>query len=252
MLDEIACGQGGETMPTELNPDEMEEESDIGDAAKLATKSVLRARKVTGFTGLPHEMRSAFRLGLSGANLNVQTVLKKIYPTTHYAVINGKRSCYSKDLRGEVVLISKYAPPSTLAHELFHKLDQGHKISWKFTESLVKDCAALNVKSGGDIVAYLLQKFPEAFEKTGITGKHHFQEQYRGISDIIHGLTNEQVFLGYVHPKGYWKNQGALESEAWAQFGRVLYSNQNGVLRMFQSLFPNFYKCAIMALQELI
>lgn len=151
-----------------------------------------------------------------------------------------------------VILLSKYAPPSTLAHELFHELDQGYKISRTFIESLMKDYVALNVKSGGDIVGYLRQKFPEAFVKSGIARKHYLTKQHRGISDIINGLTDGQVFLGYGHKESYWKKADKLEAEAWAQFGRVQFENQADVLKMFQSLFPNFYKSAMIALKELI
>lgn len=254
MLEEIAQRQNGETALGEADiSGEIERESDIGDAARLAAKSVLRFKKVTGFSGLPHEMRSTFRLGLSGANLDVQKALKKIYLKADYAVINGKRSRYSMSrLRGKAILISKYAPPSTLAHELFHKLDLDHMVSMSLGESLMQDYTALNLKSNFDIVAYLLQEFPEAFDKVGLTQKHHFDKQYRAISDIINGLTDGEVNLGYIHPDGYWKHPGALEAEAWAQFGRVMFENQSDVLKMFQSLFPNFYRGAIMALKELI
>lgn len=252
MLDEIARGQGGEATAGETDiSGEADSESDIGDALRNVAKRLAQSGQAVGFAELPRKIRQAFESELVGATPDTQKALQKIYPKTDYILVSGKRSRYVHGPRN-VILLSKYAPPSTLAHELFHELDQGYKISRTFIESLMKDYVALNVKSGGDIVGYLRQKFPEAFVKSGIAGKHYLTKQHRGISDIINGLTDGQVFLGYGHKESYWKKADKLEAEAWAQFGRVQFENQADVLKMFQSLFPNFYKSAMIALKELI
>lgn len=76
--------------------------------------------------------------------------------------------------------------------------------------------------------------------------------EYRGIADILNGMSGGEVYYGFGHTRRYWKGTRALESEAWAQFGRHQYENIPEVLKMFQELFPNFYKSAMIALKEMM
>ena len=62
--------------------------------------------------------------------------------------------------------------------------------------------------------------------------------EYRGISDIIHGMTQGQVNLGYRHSVEYWKKPGSLQRETWAQYGRMYYSGNEKVLKVLKDLFP--------------
>ena len=78
------------------------------------------------------------------------------------------------------------------------------------------------------------------------------KKEYRGISDIISGLTDDKVNLGYHHNAKYWGKKNALQKEAWAQFGRVMYSNDPDVLKMFENLFTSFNESAIIALKDVI
>lgn len=50
----------------------------------------------------------------------------------------------------------------------------------------------------------------------------------------------------------YWGKKNALQKEAWAQFGRVMYSNAPDVLKMFENLFTSFNESAIIALKDVI
>ncbi len=75
-------------------------------------------------------------------------------------------------------------------------------------------------------------------------------EPYRGISDILNGLSGGAIHCGYEHPPEYWVRKGALEAEAWAQFGRILYNNDTEVIKMLSEVFPNFEKCAMIMLKE--
>lgn len=79
-----------------------------------------------------------------------------------------------------------------------------------------------------------------------------FRAEYRGIADILNGFSNGTVYYGYGHKEGYWKQQGALESEAWAQFGRIQFQNDPNVIKMLQEIFPNFFERAMIKLKELI
>lgn len=75
-------------------------------------------------------------------------------------LVSGRRSYYR--CFGNVVGQGTNAMPSTLAHELFHKIDASGKISMRLSEALMKDYAALNVDGSGDVKAYLLRLHPEA------------------------------------------------------------------------------------------
>ena len=77
--------------------------------------------------------------------------------------------------------------------------------------------------------------------------------EYRGISDILSGLTEGRLNAGYYHDAAYWKrSKYSLPREAWAQFGRMLYENDPKALQTLQTLFPRFCERATMALKELI
>ena len=75
---------------------------------------------------------------------------------------------------------------------------------------------------------------------------------YRGIADILNGLSGGKESYGFKHSVGYWSTLGALEAEAWAQFGRVQYENHPEVLKMFSELFPNFNESAILTLKGVV
>ena len=63
-------------------------------------------------------------------------------------------------------------------------------------------------------------------------------KNYRGISDIIHGLTKGKVFLGYGHSKkDYWLQHKILENETFAQYGRIMYNQDEKVMDMFKEVF---------------
>ena len=151
-----------------------------------------------------------------------------------------------------VVEISRDAEASTLAHELFHQLDADRRISSTLMEGLIQDYVALSVQSGGDIKGYLVKKYPKKFRISATTGETVLYKEYRGISDIINGLSGGTINFGYYHKSDYWKRTGNLEAEAWAQFGRMQYENNPEVLKMLSELFPNFARDAMMALKGLV
>ena len=227
-------------------------ESDIGDTVRRTIKGVLGGHRVVGFDGLPKEMQKSFREGLTRASTDTKEVLRKIYRKSDYALSSEKRSYYSNGFAKDIVYVGARANSSTLAHELFHKLDEKYKISKNFTKSLSKDYASLNVKCNGDIKSYLLGQFPVAFQKDPLTGEYVFKPEYRGISDIFSGLTNGTVKFGYGHRTKYWQTPGTLEAEAWAQFGRIQFENNPDVIKMLKNIFPDFSESARIALKGLM
>lgn len=226
------------------------QESDFGDAVRRAGKSVLSGGRVVGFDGLPKGFQEAFRDGLSNAAPEAKRLLRQQYRKADYRLVPGKRSYYRQ--LGSVVGLGRNAVPSTLAHELFHRIDAGGKISKGLSEALEKDYAALAAASGGDVKGYLMRLYPMAFEIRGLAENQVFRSGYRGISDILNGLSSGKIRYGYGHEPGYWKQKGALSSEAWAQFGRILYENDREVMKMLYGIFPNFKESAILALKEVI
>lgn len=94
---------------------------------------------------------------------------------------------------------------------------------------------------GKSIEEMLKERFPDPF-KSGTTD-FEMRMEYRGISDIIHGCSKGNIFLGWGHRKpGYWSGKLALEKEAFAQYGRMIYNQDEDVLDMFNALFPETSK----------
>ena len=226
------------------------QESDLGDAVRRAGKSVLSGGKVVGFDGLPKDFQQVFRDGLTNAAPETRKILERMYRKTDYMLVSSKRSYYRQ--LGDVVGLGRHAVPSTLAHELFHKIDAGGKISLGLSEALMKDYVALNLASGGDVKGYLIQKYAAAFSRTSKSGALVMGEAYRGIADILNGLSGGEITYGYGHFSKYWATPGSLESEAWAQFGRIQYENDPEIMKMLSELFPAFNENAILALKGVV
>ena len=241
-------------VPADMSFDEwrqkfVTQESDVGDGLRRIGKSIISGEKVVGFDSLPKNFQEAFLNGLSTATPMAQKVLQREYLKTDYIVSGGKKSYYRQF--GNAVGIGRNATPSTLAHELFHKIDFDGKISMGLSAVLTQDYVALNVISGGDIRGYLLRQYPEAFNRISKSGIPVMGDAYRGIADILNGLSGGKETYGFKHSAKYWVVSGALEAEAWAQFGRIQYENDPDVLKSFQNLFPNFLRDAILALERL-
>ena len=102
-----------------------------------------------------------------------------------------------------------------------------------------------------DVIYYLVEKFPDAFSKNKL-GQIKMKEKYRGISDIISAMSNNDIKLGFGHKTLYWVKEGKKEAEAWAQYGRITYDNNSEVVEMFDSIFTNFSNYATMLLKGVI
>ena len=116
------------------------------------------------------------------------------------------------------------------------------------SKALVDDWNNLLTASKGNVVVYLANKYPKAFT-LDVKGHVILKDKYRGISDIISGLTGDNINLGFHHSAKYWSASGMLEKEAWAQFGRVYFDNDSEVVKMMKDIFTNFDQSAIMALK---
>ena len=96
----------------------------------------------------------------------------------------------------------------------------------------------------------LYLKYPEAFRSTDLGLR--LNPEYRGVSDILNGASGGEVYLGFSNSKEYWNQDLMLSKETWAQFGRILYSENSHVLKMVQEIFPDTYKEIIGILERMI
>ena len=167
--------------------------------------------------------------------------LKKLFAESDsrvkYKLSPKPRSRYGQ---GKVVL-GLDSNSSTIAHELFHDIDWRNKITKNgaLSVSIRNDYANLLARAkemGHDVKTYLIEKYPNAFEKGKI------KEKYRGLSDILDGCSRGEVRLGYGHSKKrYWDREKQLEKETLAQTGRMLYDNNENVLNMFKTELSDTY-----------
>ena len=234
----------------EFEKAQMTLESDIGSKIRRTAKSAITSNKVFSYNDLDDNIKTPFEKGLVNANPEVKRVLSTIKDTTDFAYSQKKNSFYSSKFN--YVALKKDSPPGTTAHELFHKIDRMNNITdspqYGISSALNTDWNNLLKKSNSDVVGHLVTNYPNAFTLSK-TGKIVFEEKYRGISDILSGMSGGAINLGYRHSSDYWKRNGTLEKESWAQFGRVYYNNDPEVVQMMSDIFTNFNKCAIMALK---
>lgn len=192
------------------------------------------------FSGQPYQERiTEFSEQLpSLKNQNVAKILRNALKNTVFAQSPDRRSVYHD---GKVYL-SKTATPSTIAHELFHRADANNHIveEGHLDNCLVKDYERLKnlcESTGQTLENMLYLKYQEAFSRPG-----KLKSDYRGISDIIEGMTDGGTRLGYGHiafQPDYWKDPNALKRETFAQYGRMYFEENPAVMDMLKELFPD-------------
>ena len=252
----VTSMDGTEARPVSRRSTELEEpvqyEGDITDKLKRKVQETITGGPVQGFDALPPEIRIPFREGLEHADADARNAIDAMMPQVSIHLTDGKNSQY---LRGvDVVEFNLKSEPSTLAHELFHRLDDQHGISksGELQKALDRDFRRLKVESGGNLLGYLMDRYPDIWRQTP-KGKWKVKPEYRGISDILSGLTEGKLDAGYYHNSAYWKrSKYSLSREAWAQFGRMLYENDPEALSVLHDLFPRFTERATITLKEMI
>ena len=165
----------------------------------------------------------------------------------------GKNSKYS--LSKKILYLAKNASVDTLAHELFHEIDITYGLveNGALDKEIQKDyrrLTGISQKHRKTIEDMLYLEYPNAFEngRRGIKLKN----EYRGISDILNGMSKGEIRLGYRHEDSYWKKEKVLERETWAQYGRMIYQNDKEVMEMAETLFPETTKEVFRILKEMI
>lgn len=223
-------------------------DSDFSKKLRRNAKSKLTNNEIMAFEQLPENLKSSFKNGLKQSEEKTAKILTAVCEDADFALQDSK-SFYNPI--GNIISLRKDCPAGTIAHETFHYIDHRYKVNKKhnlFT-SLQKDWANILKASHGDVVGYFQEKYPYAFKQSH-TNKLVFKSEYRGISDIISGLSKDQINFGFHHIKEYWEKSGKLQAESWAQFGRIYYENNPEARKMFSELFTNYEKDAIICLEE--
>lgn len=211
-------------------------ESEIGDYVKNAITSL--DDKVNEFDVSVQKLH----------NSDVKKLFVQSKQRTEIEKTPGKRSYYQNCK----VYLSKNANASTIAHELFHEIDDryGITINGMLDKVIAADYEKLKSSaSGGNIKDMLYSKYPKVFTKDifGIKVK----KEYIGVSDIINGMTGGKIDMGYIHPAAYW-TKGALQTETWAQYGRMLYEQNEDCLSLIKKIFPETTNEILRILREMI
>lgn len=219
----------------------------ILDEARRKLRASEEGAKIVSFKDLNSEDIKSFQNGLRRADPLIRESLKRQFKNSDYQLHYYKTECYQEEGKRPVIRLLDGFTSETLAHELFHSMDEMGRLSKTMGTSLYQDWLDLRIKAGayGGVVSYLQKEFPDSFKSDMLFPVGKLKEEYRGISDIIHGLSMGAINLGYGHDELYWNDSGTAEMEAWAQFGRIYYANNPNARKMFSTLFPNFEKDAV-------
>ncbi|MDE6848102.1 MAG: phage minor capsid protein [Ruminococcus sp.] len=174
------------------------------------------------------------------SNQKVATMLQKAYDNVIFEKSKKKKSYFQRN--ENKIYLKNGATVSTLAHELFHKIDHDNSIS---TSGLLNKCIEndyvnlknIAEKAGLSIGDMLYLTHPEAFKKKG-----RMKIEYSGVSDIINGMTGGEINLGYYHEDDYWKKTFKLQKETFAHYGRFYYDNNPDVLKLVNEILPETSK----------
>lgn len=250
-----ARGEDGKTyyVPADMKYREWREryaglQSDgIINSAKKKIKGALVDSKIVPFNELPSNITKEFNAGLKKADKNTALILQKELGNTDFYLSNDRKSEYIKGINA--IGIAEESEASTVAHELFHKIDMQYNVTKR--SNMIK-AFNMDFNQFEDITLATRQKFPDAFELSD-RGRYKLKAEYRGVSDMISALSNGEVNLGYGHSKKYWnKYDGIQMQEIWAQYGRIYYDNNPEVVKMAETLFPSGTQRVNMKLRRLV
>jgi SPP1 gp7 family putative phage head morphogenesis protein len=137
--------------------------------------------------------------------------------------LGGNKSYHQK---GKIVLKTNYNS-HTVRHELAHAVDYNNK--WlSSTNSFIKaiELDKKNILNNQSLYKNLIKN----------------NSKYRELSDIMSGMTNNQIKGRYFHKNSYWKKANKLEKEVFAQMFTVAGANDFRQLQIFKKYLPNTFK----------
>lgn len=149
-------------------------------------------------------------------NIALKTNIKEIK-------LGGNKSYHQK---GKIVLKTNYNS-HTVRHELAHAVDYNNK--WlSSTNSFIKaiELDKKNILNNQSLYENLIKN----------------NSNYRELSDIMSGMTNNQIKGRYFHKNSYWKKANKLEKEIFAQMFTVAGANDFKQLQILKKYLPNTFK----------
>ena len=155
------------------------------------------------------------------------------------------------------IVLGRFADDETLAHELFHEMDQHYNLTKDglLQTSIWKDFFELQLnakKANKSIEQYLVINFKDAFLSTQ-PGNEVLKPEFSRLSDILHGCSNGAIDLGYGHyDTDYWMSINALQKETLAHHGAILYNQNEKVIEMYSKLFRRSKREITLKLRELV
>lgn len=204
--------------------------------------------KITGISKQKNDFKGSLE---KITNEDVKVLLKQSLDRVTIRRANGRRSYYS--VKDKTVYLAKNATSNTLAHELFHEID----VTYGLTKNgMLSEAVGLDYKRltnlsrgyGKSIEEMLYSRYPDIFIGTGMK----VCEEYRSVSDIINGMSEGNINMGFWHSKDYWMSSGKLEAETFAQIGRTLHVGNERVLKAVREIFPNSYDEIVGTLERMI
>lgn len=204
------------------------------------------------FTGISKQKKDFKERLESVKNVDVKGLLKQSIDRVTIKRAKGKKSSYSA--KDKTLYLAKGASTDTLAHELMHEIDitYGLTSNGLLNESILSDYRRLqNIAKGygKSIEEMLYLKYPEKFQER--KKQLVLREEYRGVSDVLNGMSGGNINLGFGHDGEYWKKKNRVEAETFAQFGRVLFLGDQP-LGMAKELFPDCYSEIIGRLEKVM
>lgn len=136
----------------------------------------------------------------------------------------GGNKAYHKN--GNIVLKDNY-DKRTLIHEIGHAVDYNNK--WLSSNNLFIKAIQLDKRK----VLNNQDTYKKLIKSNG---------NYRELSDIVGGMTNNKIVGRYKHKNKYWKKTGKLEKEVFAQMFTMAGNNDIKQLELFQEYLPNTFK----------
>lgn len=151
--------------------------------------------------------------------------IKKIALNTNIKSIKlGGNKAYHKN--GNIVLKENY-DSHTARHEIAHAVDCDNKwisSSQTFLKAIQKDKTA--ILNNRELYKNIIKKNSNCIE----------------LSDIIGGITNNNIKGRYGHSKKYWKKQHKLEREIFAQMFSTAGNDDLQQLQLFKAYLPNIFR----------
>lgn len=142
----------------------------------------------------------------------------------------------SYHLFGNITLSNNYSK-SEVIHEIGHCVDYNNK----YFSSKKEFINAINRDK------IYIQKNKQLYKQLIKNNKH-----FREFSDIIGGMTNNEIVGKYGHKKEYWEKNGKLEREIFAQLFTIAGNDDINQLELFSKYLPNVTKEFESIIKELL